>query len=387
MPRCRIHTDTMMEGMRQTEGGIQFSTSDALGLAQAHDAFQALLEAQGLARHVETAAMAGAGRHVIRFHLNEETASAWAPDGDTLRLTEMLGLDSQTHAGDLEKEILVAMLLAPVAFAFPSYDELIAALRMRRYIVEAACKTELDFHTTEAERPADCWAYVEDRGFTVLPGTPLVTALRKATQPAVSGARYSFSCYRATEYVILLGIAQELAASNPGLLARLQRQWECEPIMSARFHDVFLREYGAMEAPLPMKYYVPGDRLWFRNPDEASADVVGYEGSWVFYLGGGLFTNFWKWGEPFTLAAKCVEIYHWRHGTYRDSTGELRMDESRVEAHVRASQADPVALGRIVERMQRYRDPRGVYRDGGCIDTTREHPRWVCPGTADIRLP
>ena len=30
-------------------------------------------------------------------------------------------------------------------------------------------------------------------------------------------------------------------------------------------------------------------------------------------------------------------------------------------------------------------DPAGVYADGGCIDISREYPRWVCPGTTDLR--
>ena len=37
--------------------------------------------------------------------------------------------------------------------------------------------------------------------------------------------------------------------------------------------------------------------------------------------------------------------------------------------------------------MLRLRDPKGVYQEGGCIDTSREYPRCVHPGTADIRLP
>ncbi|MEW5894040.1 MAG: hypothetical protein AB1697_12970 [Pseudomonadota bacterium] len=364
-------------------GGILFRTDDQAGLAQAGTAFHELLAAHGLAAEVEADAAPGG----LRFYLKPDTATQWAPDADTLGLCAQLGLDGVARPQDLEKEILVAMLLGPVAFAFPSYAELIAALHMRRFIVEAARETELDFHTSEAERPADYWRYVEDCGFVILPGRPLIEALRLATQPERSGRRYAFSCYRATEYVILLGIAQELAASNPELLARLQRQWEQRPIMSGRFHDVFLREYGSMEDPLPMKYYVPGDRLWFRNPDPVSSDVAGFEGSWVFYLGGGLFTNFWRHGRPFTLATKCLEIYHWRHGVYRDAAGELQMDEARVEAQVQATLRDPAETARIVERMLRYRDPKGVYAEGGCIDTTREYPRWVCPGTADLVVP
>jgi hypothetical protein len=48
---------------------------------------------------------------------------------------------------------------------------------------------------------------------------------------------------------------------------------------------------------------------------------------------------------------------------------------------------DPVELNRILDLMMRLRDPSGVYADGGCIDTSREYPRCVCPGTSDIILP
>ena len=41
---------------------------------------------------------------------------------------------------------------------------------------------------------------------------------------------------------------------------------------------------------------------------------------------------------------------------------------------------------RIVERMMRYRDVRGVYAEGGCIDASRDVVRWVCPGSSDLAL-
>jgi len=187
--------------------------------------------------------------------------------------------------------------------------------------------------------------------------------------------------------VIVLGIAQELARSNPTLLEQLQQHWESRAIMSRQFHDVFLHEYGSMQSPLPPKYYVPGDRLWFRNPDERSSDVEGYEGSWVIYLGCGLFTNFWTCDKPYNMTAKCLEIYHWRSGIYRDTAGDLKMDEARVEARVRATMSDPAEVEQILQRMLRLRDPSGVYANGGCIDTSREYPRWVCPDTTNIILP
>lgn len=355
-------------------------------LKLARQGFLGQLAALGLKRHAKATDERDAGRLSVRFELRPELAREWAPDCDTTQLCQKLGLDTLGDSGDLEREIILAMLLGPVAFEFPSHAEFASAVRIRKNIVEAARRTELAFQTDEAERPADCWTYAEGRGFTLLPGSHLVTALRKATQPEASGGLYSFSCYRATEYVILLGIAQELMACNPGLFRQLQRQWETRAIMSGEFHEVFLREYGSMSEPLPPKYYVPGDRLWFRNPDDHSSDVTGYEGSWVLYLGGGLFTNFWKRGRPYTLTSKCLELFHWRHATYRDRDGRLQIDETKVETLVRASMNDPAEVGRILETMLRLREPKGVYA-GGCIDTSRECPRWVCPGTSDLVLP
>lgn len=361
-------------------GGICLSAAGREDAEAAQEQFRAYLAALDLERCTAVACASDARGHYASFGLADEFAHAWAPGYDTTGIRARAGCDA-------EREILVAMLAAPAAFEFPSCDEALASVRIRENIAKAAARTALEFDTSKAERPEDYWVYDKGRGFTVRPGKSMIDALRQATQPATSGTRYSFSCYRATEYVILLGIAQELATCNPPLLAQLQRQCEQRVIRSAQFHDTFLIEYGSMEDPLPPRYYVPGDRLWFRNPDEASSDITGYEGSWVFYLGGGLFCNFWKSDQPYTLASKCIEVYHWRHGASRNAAGELAMDENVVEARVRATQADPQAAADILARMMRLRDPRGVYAEGGCIDTTREYPRRVCPGTADLVLP
>lgn len=367
---------------------VNASTADTRSNSNnsAHDSFLLQLEELGLARHVAFTEVDDASGKHLRFTLRKELAKEWAPAHDTTQLSRKLKLDTLNSTDDLQREILLAMLLSPVPFKFPSPAELASAVRIRKNVVLAARKTSLDFHTTEAERPAGYWNYHKDTGFTLVPGKSLITALQKATQPEISGQLYSFSCYRATEYVILLGIAQELASCNPELYQKLQRQWESKAIMSGKFHDVFLREYGSMEAPLPPKYYVPGDRLWFRNPDEHSSDVTGYEGSWVFYLGGGMFTNFWKHTAPYTLTSKCLEIYHWRHATRRDEAGELQIDEKIVEERVRNTMKNPAEAAAILEKMLRLRDPKGVYENGGCIDTSREYPRCVCPGTSDMPI-
>lgn len=371
-------------------GGIRLHTETNEALTAASRSLQEQLVHLGLQRYVDMTPVRpspdnkGVEQSV---HLRADLADRWAPGLDTTGLNQHLQLDTGQRNDDLDREILLAMLLSPVGFSFPSHAELASAVRIRRNIVLAARKTALAFHTSEAERPHDCWTYAEGRGFTVRPGHALIAALQKATQPEDSGKLYSFSCYRATEYVILLAIAQELERSNPALLHQLQQQWERRAIMSGQFHDVFLREYGSMEAPLPPRYYVPGDRLWFRNPDPHSSDVTGYEGSWVFYLGGGLFTNFWKREQPYTLTSKCLELFHWRHATYTDAAGELKIDESIVEARVQDSLADATQAAQILELMLRLREPKGVYQSGGCIDTSREYPRWIRPETADLVLP
>lgn len=341
----------------------------------------------GLSSYTNITDAADGDKQFIRIKLRDELAREWSPDHDTTQLAHTLNLDTLHNEEDLEREILLAMLLSPAPFRFPSYAEFVSAVRIRKYMVLAARKTTLDFHTTEAERPEDYWTYHEDTSFTILPGKSLITALQKATQPDESGKLYSFSCYRATEYVILLGLAQELYFCNPALYAKLQAQWERKAIKSGKFHEIFMIEYGSMANPLPPKYYVPGDRLWFRNPDKDSAEITGYEGSWVFYIGSGLFTNFWKANSPYTLTSKCVEIYHWRNATSRDQTGELQMNENIVEALVSNTMKNPDEVNRILQEMMRYREPLKVYENGGCIDSTREYPRYVCPGTSDILLP
>lgn len=363
--------------------GIRIAAPSPNALRAESRATHDMLQALGLDRYVS---VIPAAPDAVHFEASA-ALHALAPQRDTTGLWAALQLDTDTHPDDLAREIVLAMLLGPVAFPFPGAAELRSAVRIRQHIVQAARKTALAFDTEHAERPAGYWRYDEARGFTIEPGVSLIDALQKATQPEASGKLYAFSCYRATEYVTLLGIALELQAAHPALYAQLQQQWETRAIMSGPFHEVFLREYGTMDAPLPPKYYVPGDRLWFRNPDPHSSNVEGYEGSWVFYLGSGLFNNFWKRDQPYTLTAKCVEIHHWRDGARHDAQGRLVLDEAIVEARMAQTLRYPAAVQAVLARMLRRRDPQGVYADGGCIDATRECAKWILPGTAQIALP
>lgn len=380
--------DKMSDMHKQGSRGILIRGNGLADAAAARHSILKQLDTLDMASHTQASAGMDAHGSFLNLWLSDAQVQMWAPGHDTLQLSQSLQLDPLNKPDDLTREIWLAMLMGPVAFEFPSIDELISAIRIRHNIVQAARKTMLAFHTSEAERPQDCWRYDEEHGFVIRPGASLIAALTKATQPEVSGALYSFSCYRATEYVIVLGIAQELEQSNPVLLAQLQALWTRRAIRSGEFHEVFLHEQGSMEQPLPSRYFVPGDRTWYRNPDEPSAEASGFEGSWVMYLGQGLFSNFWKREQPYTLPQKCLEIYHWRHGLYRDENGDERIDEDKVALCMESSARDPAEMARIMAIMERYREPRGVYtKAGGCIDTTREFARWVRPGTAKLVLP
>jgi hypothetical protein len=309
------------------------------------------------------------------------------PEYDTLDLNKRLGLDTIHSSEQLDLEIVLCLARAPIAYCFPSFQELRAAVRVRHFAVDAARRTELAFNPDGYERPQECWTYDENSGFLLRPGVDMVEALIKTTQPEVSGEQlYTFSCGRAAEYIVLLAIAQELKGHNQNLYKALEKQWQTRALLADDFNDAFIFEIGTLEHPLPMRFYVPGSRLWFRNPDSRSADVEGFEGSWVIYHGNGEFCNLWERAKPFSLHDKCLEIYHWRDGVYFDADGEIKMNEDIVREKVLQSKQSPELCKSIIERMMRYRDVRGVYAEGGCIDASRDVVRWVCPGTSDLVL-
>jgi len=343
-----------------------------------------LLERHGLLSACQTDTIRLADCTLIHCRLAPEAFEAWVPAHDTLNLHQHLPACSDDP---LEQETLLALLASPLGHGFPGMGALHSHLRTRCHIAQAAHRTALAFRTEAAERPEGYWRYDEENGFVLQPGADLIEALVAATQPERTGQLYDFSCYRATEYVILLGIARELQAHNPEVYQQLQQLCGHYAIRSRQFHDVFVVEYGSMESPLPARYYVPGDRLWFRNPDERSSDVTGYEGSWVIYMGNGRFSNFWRRDKPYTLEDKCLEIYHWRDGAVSGMGGILEMDESVVENHVADTRADPDKTRDALQRMMRWRDPKGVYAHGGCLDTTREFPRGLWPVTCELTLP
>jgi hypothetical protein len=63
------------------------------------------------------------------------------------------------------------------------------------------------------------------------------------------------------------------------------------------------------------------------------------------------------------------------------------MDESVVEACMVDTLRNPTKLKWVLQRMMKMRDPKGVYADGGCLDSTREYPKQIFPGISELNLP
>lgn len=307
-------------------------------------------------------------------------------DCDTIRMSQDLLLDSEISNADLLIETLVSMAMSPIALVFPNHQELLSNLRMSRDVVDIAKRTELVFDVLKSERPERFWIDDDVLGPVLRRDSSLVDALEHALCPELSGHSYSFSCQRASEYLMLAGLTKELERSNGELLEKIEQQWRQVPLKSDTFLYSFLLELGHANQPFPMRCYVPGTRVWFKNPDDYSSNIEGYEGSWVVYLGAGKFVNLWDRTKPYTLESKCLEIYHWRNGVIRQDSGELLMNEYIVQELVIETLSNPEEHDRILKKMMRYRDPAGVYADGGCIDRTRDTLRWVHPETTNIKI-
>ncbi len=309
-----------------------------------------------------------------------------APDADMRILASNFGFSTTGPEHELLREIFLSKAISPVASSFPSIDELFAAIRIRRNIAMIARRTELWFSIDEDTRPTTHWKQLGTARFALIAGQSLPRALEYALCPDMTGQRYGFACRQASEYLMLAGLVQELEITNPELLDAIETRWAYAPIHGDSFINAFLMERGSRERPFPKHHYVPGSRVWFKNPDEHSTDVAGFEGSWVVYMGAGKFVNLWDKVEPYPIDTKCLEIYHWRHCVEQTAAGELRMNEDRVKEMIDASMLDASVKQGILTQMMEYRAPAGVYGEGGCIDLTREQARWVCPQTTNISI-
>lgn len=366
-------------------GGICILKGSCIDACGAERSIKDWCEEQGLHPYVLITQHPALGQYAVQVHASP-LLREFTPDFDTRKLSHALSFDTKASEEDLYREIFLCMAASPVAYSFPSRAELFASIRARCNVVLAARRTELEFQVEHLTRPSSYWDQNAEGAFVLRPGQSLVEAIEAALCPDVLGERFSFSCREASEYLMLFGLTKELQSANPYLLEKIAAQWQSAPLIADDFNAAFLFERGSRDRPFPKHCYVPGGRVWFKNPDEHSVEADGFEGSWVCYLGAGEFVNLWDKSSPYSLEKKCVEIYHWRNGVYTLGTGAVAMDENIVGKKVNATFTDAEETRRILAQMMEYRAPPGIYGTGGCIDMSRDSLKWVCTGTSNIAL-
>ena len=338
---------------------------------------QRCLRSLGIDDLVDCSMSSGGDGRYLHLRANHRLL-ALCPDFDTANITTFLRTHQPNRDRALISEIILAMALSPDVVYFGSEQELKSNLRMRCTVVQVASRTELNFDTSSITSPQAYWIYTKENGFLLRQGVSLADGLERALCPDVSGFTYAFSCQRASEYLILYAVVCELQKVNKTGLNDVEQQWRKRALTGDDFLFRFLGERGTRENPMPMRYYIPGDRIWFKNPDDHSSDIEGFEGSWVIYLGSGRFCNLWDCQSPYTLEEKCLEIFYWSQSTAVNDSGVLFMNEDLVKERVNKALNDPALSRSILEKMMVYRDPTGVYADGGCIDLSRDSFSALC---------
>jgi|GEM_PF-2870321 len=274
--------------------GVVFQGGSKAALQQRHWQLMEQLQQLGLASLVDVQLLPGDAitAPALQVALQPTLIEHWAPGHDTRALSKTLALDTR-HADDLAREIIVALLASPVAFAFPSHAEWAAAVRVRQGIVQAARDTRLHPDPTGPRHPAEDWLLQPGRPPLLRPERPLTAALQTLLQPA-QGPGFALSPYRASEYVLLLGLAEETRRHHPALYSRLQTRFQHRPVRDCEFHQALMRQIGSPDAPLPSGFAVPGDRVWLRPPPgpgglETDRPIGG---RWAIYLGQGHYREF-----------------------------------------------------------------------------------------------
>ena len=374
-----------MNPLSKAHGGLRIAATFNKNNELTLDLTRAWCDRIGASAYVDISQEHQGEVHYIRIYANNLLHSL-CRNADTSGLAIHLGLSSDLSAQDLVLESILSMAVSPVIFDFPSLNELEANLRMRAHVVRLAKRAELHFDTSGVSRPEAYWSHIEDSGFILKEGASLVDGIEQALCPDISGEHFSFSCQRASEYLMLHSLACELGITNPEKLKQIELQWKRKALVADDFLNAFLLEMGSPANPFPMRCYIPGDRVWFKNPDDGSSNVRGFEGSWVIYFGSGLFSNLWDKSNPYTLETKCIEIYHWRNSVRKDKLSVLGINEDLVKELVDQTLNSEEQTHKVIDVMMKYRDPQGVYADGGCIDITRDTFRRVCPDSTSIQI-
>jgi hypothetical protein len=292
----------------------------------------------------------------------------------------------------LDIEIILSLLGSSIHFVYDSLDDLLSEISIRRNISYYASKTYVSLNTNDdiiIKRPEEYFKN-NDTDIILLEDASLIDGIIYSLLPELSNNLYEFSCKRVCEYIVLVSILLELKKHNKNnIIKKIEDIYRKKPIKSVSFNDTFMTEYGSNTLPVPKLFYIPGDKLWFKNMDDKSSDIAAFEGKWAIYLGNGLFADFWKTSgditNQFTFEDILIEIYNWRFCVKLDDNNEPYIDEVEVYKRIKYCKENEKEKNRIISIMNNYYDNideikvnKNYYKQNfieGSIDKTREKPK------------
>lgn len=146
--------------------------------------------------------------------------------------------------------------------------------------------------------------------------------------------KYSFGCYTAAKLVIVQGtldyfhrllqsppltaLVEERLLADGDPLADIEpaRVWSFEPGFDPAQAQHPGKVVHALHGVAP-KNFVPGDWVYFLNPDKTTYARTGYEGSNPIYLGRNRFADYYNdHDHAYSFEEKINEIYQWRNGVF-----------------------------------------------------------------------
>lgn len=185
--------------------------------------------------------------------------------------------------------------------------------------------------------------------------------------------QYSFGCYTAAKIIASQGVLDVFARTHPDekrLKAVKDSLWsDGDPLIGVEPGGMWFFERDYEPGPTPKEgkilrleenvaaeMFIPGDWVYMLNTDPVSYEKTGYEGSNAFYLGRGLFSDYYADNNhAYPYWRKLDEVFQWRNGVFSRSR-----DAQKI-----------TPLG-----MKRLREMGESPEKGGLVLPYRATPRW-----------
>jgi RHS repeat-associated protein len=234
---------------------------------------------------------------------------------------QLLTTAVQNWGGNLDKEIIGGLLHAGRTFTFvggspaKTLDKIKMHIAERDSIVSTVTASKIQFGVGDDEKwNSEFWDADENaKG-------PASAAVLNAV-----GGTYSYvmGCFDGIVLNMLGGILKAHAGDTE-YIDSFNKQVGNDPIGEAwDFLDV--------HSNVPWFSWIPGDRGWIENKDEASSETAGYEGHNMIYLGAGMFSGAYGagGGGAQTLNQALTDVWRWQ-GNGAPSSSQIVMMRSWI---------------------------------------------------------